>query len=236
MHTFRRLSVLSVAVLSGALVVVPSLSAQAAGAPSAKSLLAAAKTALAAENGVHIVVTTLEAKIKSSVVADIGNTSGTETYNSGTEKFTISVTPTVAYMSGSKKGLTTIMGLSSTQQQKVGTATVVMKKGTSPYTSLHSNLTANAYAQLLPTLAETKLLRTRDKSTHGYKLTWTTKATSTTPKSVTVMVVSSGAKALPISESVTSSSGTSRTTFTHWGEKVVVKKPAKTIAYSTVFG
>ncbi|MGC2486435.1 MAG: hypothetical protein WA359_09360 [Acidimicrobiales bacterium] len=227
---------LSLVALTSSLAVVPALSAQAASkSPSAASLLALTKTALSTESGVHIVVSTLNDKVKSSVVADIGTTSGTETYTSGAETFTISVTPKFAYMSGSKTGLVDIMGLSAAQQKKVGSDTVKMSKGTSQYTSFKSNLTSAAYSELLPAAKGTTLLSTRDKTTNGYQLTWTTKATSTTPKTVSVMVVSSGTKALPIRETVSTTSGSSKTTFTKWGEFVAVKVPSKTIAYSKVF-
>ena len=191
---------LSLVALIGALALGPALGARAASSPTAASLLALTKNALSSESGVHIVVTTVNNKVKSSVVADIGTTSGTETYTSGAETFTISVTPTFAYLSGSKTGLVNIMGLSAAQQKAVGTHTLKMKKGSSQYTSFHSNLTANAYSELLPATKGTSLLSKRDKATNGYQLTWTTKATSTDPKTVSVMVVSSGTKTLPLKE------------------------------------
>jgi len=43
----------------------------------------------------------------------------------------------------SPTGLTTIMGLTAAEQKKVGTRSVVMKSGTTPYTSFHSNLTTS---------------------------------------------------------------------------------------------
>ena len=113
-------------------------------------MLTLTKNALSTETGVHIVVTTVNNKVKSSVVADIGTTSGTETYTSGAETFTITVTPNFAYLSGSKTGLVNIMGLSAAEQKAVGTDTIIMKKGTSQYTTFHSNLTSGAFSQLLP--------------------------------------------------------------------------------------
>jgi hypothetical protein len=181
------------------------------------------------------VVTTLNDKVKSSVVADIGTTSGTETYTSGAETFTISVTPTYAYLSGSKTGLTTIMGLSAAQQKALGSHTLKMKKGTAQYTSFQSNLTAAAYSELLPATKGTTLLSKRDRATNGYELSWTTKATSTAPQTKAVMVISSGSKALPIKESIKTSQGSSKTSFTKWGEHVVIKVPTNTIAYSKIF-
>jgi hypothetical protein len=227
---------LSVATLCGALVVTPALVAQAATKnPTATSILSAAKAALAKETGVHIVVKTVNDKVKSSVVADIGSVSGTETYASGSETFTITVTPKDAYLSGSKKGLTTLMGLTAAEQAKVGSESIIMAKGSTPYTTFKSNLTSGAFAQLLPAAKGTSLLAKRDASTRGYQLKWTTAKTTSSPKEVSTLVISSGAKALPLKEAVVTTKGTSHTSFTKWDEAVRVRIPSKTIAYAKVF-
>jgi hypothetical protein len=227
---------LSLVALSGVLIFGPALSAQAATkSPTTASVLASATKTLDKESGVHIVVTTVDKKVDSSVVADIGTTRGTETYVSGTETFTITVTPKDAYLYGSKEGLTKLMGLSATEQSKVGGEAIVMKKGTSPYTTFHTNLTSGAFSQLLPQAKGTSLLAKRDQATKGYQLSWTTAKTSTTPKELSILTISSGAKALPLKESVTTADGSSHTAFTKWGESVQVHVPSKTIPYATVF-
>jgi hypothetical protein len=233
----RRTSLtLSLVVLSGTFMVGPALSAQAATkSPTATSLLAATKATLAKQSGVHIVVTTTDDKVKSSVVADIGTTTGTETYASGTETFTITVTPKDAYLYGSEKGLTKVMGLTAAEQKAVGSDAIVMAKGSTPYTTFKANLTSGAFTQLLPAVKGTKLLTKRDKATNGYQLTWTTAKTSTAPKEVSVMTISSGSATLPLKEAVTTTEGSSHTAFTKWGETVSVKIPSKTIPYATVF-
>jgi hypothetical protein len=227
---------LSLAALTGALIVGPALGAQAASkSPTTTSVLAATKAALAKESGVHIVVTTVNDKVKSSVVADIGSASGTETYASGSETFTITVTPKDAYLSGSKKGLTSLMGLTAAEQTKVGSESILMAKGSTPYSTFKTNLTSGAFSQLLPTAKGTTLLAKRDKATNGYQLTWTTAATSSDPKEVSTLVISSGAKELPVKESVVTAKGSSHTAFTKWGESVQVAIPSKTIPYAKVF-
>lgn len=219
-----------------ALVLGVPLAAQAAVKnPTTKSVLAAAKVALANETGVHVKVTTISGKVDSSVIADIGKTSGSETYVSGDETFTITVTPTYAYLSGSKTGLTTLMGLTAAEQKKVGSASISMKKGSTPYSTFESNLTSGAFAGLLPPAKGTTLLSKRDKATDGYQLSWTEAATSSTPKSKSVMTISSGKSALPLKESVNTSSSKSKTTFSKWGEEVKVEVPTSTVAYAKVF-
>jgi hypothetical protein len=64
---------LSFLVLSGALILAPTLGAQAATtSPTTASVLASATKSLNKETGVHIVVKTVDKKVDSSVVADIG--------------------------------------------------------------------------------------------------------------------------------------------------------------------
>ena len=168
-------------------------------------------------------------------MADIGQKSGTETFTKGAETFSITVTPTFAYLSGSATGLTKIMGLTSAEQKKVGTSAISMKVGSAPYNTFKSNLTVGALTNLLPSLKGTTLLSKRDKATNGYDLKWVTAATSEAPKSTTVLTISSGKKSLPSKELVTTSEGTSKTTFSRWGEGVQVVVPTATIPYSTVF-
>jgi hypothetical protein len=203
--------------------------------PTTKSILSATSKVLDKQVSVHVKVSSLSGKVASSVVADIGKTSGTETFKEGKESFTITVTPSYAYLSGSATGLTKIMGLTSAEQKKVGTSAISMKKGSTPYTTFKENLTTGALTKLLPVAKGTTLLSKRDKATHGYDLSWVTAASTDSPKTTTVMTISSGKKTLPIKEVVTTSEGKSKTTFTKWGESVVVVVPASTIPYDTVF-
>ncbi len=237
MHVRRPLQLSALALIATAVVGGSSLAAQAAlKGPTASSIIAAAKTSLAKETGVHIVVSTENDKVLSSVVANIGTTSGYETYKEGKETFTISVTPKYAYLSGSTTGLTKLMGLTAKEAKAVGTKSIVMKKGSSPYTTFKTNLTSAAFSQLLPAVKGTTLLAKRDTTTNGYQLTWTTAATSTAPKTTSVLVISSGSSNVPLKESVSTSAGDSHTTFTNWDKPFVVTVPSSTIAYSKVFG
>ncbi len=204
--------------------------------PTASSVLASAARALAQESSVHVTVATMNGKATTSVVADIGKKNSTETVTSGKESFTIIVTPFYAYLSGTPTGLTVLMGLTSAEQKKVGRSAIAMKKGTSAYTSFEQNLSSSALVHLLPTVTGTTLLAARDKKTKGYQLSWTTAASATQTKSSTVMVISSGRKALPVDEHVTTPVGHSTTTFTKWNESIHVTVPTSTIAYSKVVG
>jgi len=234
----RRMS-LSLLALPALSLVVAGLLPPSAGAaakhPTVSSVLLAAKTALLSENSVHVSVSTTSGKVASSVIADIGKSSGRESYRSGDESFTIAVTPTYAYLSGSKEGLIKLMDLTASEQAKVGHDAIAMKKGSTPYTTFDSNLTSSTFSNLLPKAKGTTLLTKRDAASGGYQLRWNETATSSSPASTTVITIAAGKKALPIKESVTTAEGTSKTTFTQWGENVDVKVPTSTVAYAKVF-
>jgi hypothetical protein len=229
------LAVLALPVLALGVASVASVSAGAAKRPTVASILASAKTALSSETSVHVNVVTKSGKVASSVVADIGKTSGREIYHSGNESFTITVTPSFAYLSGSKEGLIKLMDLTANEQKQVGSSAIAMKKGSSPYTTFDSNLTSGTFTKLLPLAKGTTLLSKRDAATGGYRLSWNETATSTTPASTTIITISSGTKALPLKETVTTADGTSQTTFTQWGEDIVLTPPTATVPYSKVF-
>jgi len=239
MSIFNRTSILMSSLgLASALFVFggPSVAQASVKNPTASSVITAATAVLKSEIGVHVKVSTTNGKVTTTVTAKIGTVDGTETYVSGGEKFVITVTPTYAYLSGSKTGLVTLMGLTATEQKKVGSSSVAMKKGTTPYTTFKTNLTSGTFSALLPSVKGTTLLAKRDKATNGYQLSWVTKATSSAPKSTSILTISSGKKALPIKESVITSTGHSTTAFSKWGKKVSVVTPTKTVTYAAVFG
>jgi|ERR1700691_257390 hypothetical protein len=231
----RSLQLSAFAIIATSLAGGFSLAAQATTTPTVTSIITAAKASLAKQVGVHISVSTTDDKVVSTVVADIGPTSGFETYKKGKETFTISVTPKYAFLSGSPSGLTTLMGLTSAEAKKVGKKSIEMKKGSDQYSTFKTNLTSAAFSQLLPAVKGTTLLTARDKTTNGYQLTWVTAATSTSPKETSVLVISSGSSTVPLKETVTTSSGNSHTTFTDWNQPFTVKVPTSTIAYAKVF-
>jgi hypothetical protein len=234
----RRFSLISLALgITFVLAVTPVAAQASVSNPTTKSVLTAAKTAMGKESGVHIYVTTKSGTSKSTVVVDIGATYGQETITTGKSIVNIIVTPSDAYLSGSKTGLTNIMGLTAAEQKKVGTLSIVMKAGTSPYTSFHSNLTTAVLTGILPATKGTTFKVSSD-SNKDYQLTWSVAATSTASATKSVMTISSGSKTLPIKEVITGSTGGGTTKFSKWGEHVVEQAPAKadTIAYAKVIG
>ena len=216
----------------GAVAIAPTVS-QASSKPSVSSVLAAAKKAMVGEKSVHIVVASKSGKTVNHVTADLGTSSGQENFSSGAANVVIRVTAKDAYLSGNAKGLTTLVGLTTTQQKKVGSKVIVMKAGTSPYTTFQSNLTVAAFATFLPTQKGVSLSTDSHKD---YVLTWTKPATSTTSKTTSVLTISSGKKALPLSEVVNGSTGSGTTFFSRWGKSFTVNTPPRStlVAYSSI--
>jgi hypothetical protein len=234
----RRFSILALALGATLVLAATPVVAQASVSnPTTKSVLKAAKTAVGKESGVHIHVSSTSGTSKSTVLVDIGATYGAETITSGKSVVKIIVTPTDAYLSGSKTGLTTVMGLTAAEQKKVGTLSIVMKSGTAPYKSFHANLTTSVLTGILPATTGTKFKFSSD-SNKDYQLTWNAAATSTTAATKSVMTISSGSKTLPIKEVITGTTGGGTTKFSKWGEHVVENAPtsANTIAYAKVIG
>jgi hypothetical protein len=238
MHISRRplLSALCLALGSTVFVAASPIAAQASVKnPSTASVIKATNKALLKQIGVHVAVNSTSSGTKSTVSVDIGSGYGSEKITSGKNTVTIIVTPKWAYLSGSKTGLISIMGLSAAQQKKVGTLWVSMKAATSPYESFSSNLTTSVLGHILPAAKGTKF-STDSTSKKNYQLTWKTAATSTAAATKSVLTISSGKSTLPLSETITSKSGGGSTVFSKWGEHVTETAPSSsdTIAYAKV--
>lgn len=207
-----------------------------ASSPTAAGVIASSRGALKGVRGVHLVVTTRVGHTTTVAVADIGRSAGRERYASGATRFSVEVTKKAAYLSGSPAGLKSLMGLSAAQATTVGSKWIVMKKGSQQYKDFWLNLTAKSFDAVLPSATGTRLLSGRDRATRGYRLRWSTKATSTTAASTTTLVIAASHAALPLREVVRTGRGSSTTVFSHWGERVRISAPHSTIAYATVFG
>ena len=172
------------------------------------------------------------------VVVDIGKTSGVETVSSGLKKVTITVTPSFAYLSGTASGLATIMGLTAAQVKTVGTRSISMAAGSGPYTNFARNLLSPVLLGMLPLSKGTTLKKGTHNNKVDYLLSWTTKASATTPVTKSVLTIASDKTSLPIKETIASSSGGGTTIFSNWGEKVNVQVPSASsiVTYAKVFG
>ena len=237
-HSSPRFLLTSLALGAAMTMAVPTVALASSSTPSVKSLLAQAKTSMLTVKGVHIAVVSTSGKTKNSVVVDLGTKDGRETITSGTQVVKIEVTPKDAYLSGDAGGLEKIMGLTKAEAKKLGSAVMVMKAGSTEYTSLQENLTTPILPAMLPATANKTLKVTNGSSAHSYNLDWSTAASSTALATTSILTFSVGAKTLPTSESIKSSSGVGMTTFTKWNENVNVSIPATAswVTYAQVFG
>ena len=233
----RRLRLTSLVLATIALVAATPVAAQASVKdPTASVVISTTRATIANESGVHVLFISKGSSSSIKVVADIGATSGVETITEGSDRATIKVTPTYAYLSGNAAGLISLMGLSAKEQKKVGSDVIAMKAGTTPYKNLKSSLTIPMLANMLPTAKGTTYTTKNIDATSYYQLSWTTEATSSTSTSTSVLTLSEGTAVLPIREVSSSSSGTGTTIYSRWGEHVSASVPStsRLISYSKV--
>jgi hypothetical protein len=224
-------------VLPAALVLTPVLaSTQASASTSTTSIIAAAKAALASQRSVHLAVSIVQGSNTTVEVADLGTSTGIESIISGTAKATVEVAPTFGYMDGDSSGLTSLIGLTAAQAKKLGSKWMSLKAGTAPYSDLKTAATIPAVQSLLPAAKGTTSSTESVGSTKFYVLKWIQAATSSSPKLTDELSISMGKTPLPLRETETDSGASETTTFSRWGESVVVHAPAAsaTVPYSSI--
>jgi hypothetical protein len=212
-----------------------------AGAITVGSVLKTAKAAIDEQSGAHVVsvASSSSSSDTEKVVADVGASIGSEAISQGKADLAVKVTRTYSYISGNSSGLTSIFGLTSAEAKKVGADWISWKSGTAQYSDLKADVTISSVAQVVPKTKGTKL--STDVTKHGklYVLKWTTAATSSIPKLSNTLTVMAEGTALPVEETSTASGGSKvTTTFSMWGEDVLVSAPpaTSTIAASKVTG
>lgn len=207
---------------------------QAAANPTGASILKDVSTAISKEVGVHVMLSSTSGSVATKIVADIGQSAGTETITTGVNHVIIRLDSSYSYVAGNAGGLTSIMGLTTTEQKRVGTDFISAKAGTRPYKELVPNVTMKFVSNFLPTLKGATYSTKKLKANGNYEFTWTKPATESTLKEKEVLVIAKRKQMVPLSETVTTSSGTASATFTHWGERVSVSvpPPSSVITYS----
>jgi hypothetical protein len=194
------------------------------------SVLAATKSAIVKQTGVHLVVTSASSStlVGEDLQADLGKTSGAETISEGSGKVILKVVPAYAYLSGNSTGLTKIFGMTAAQAKVVGTHWVAVKAGTSQYKDLASSLTISSVTSVLPVAKGTRLLAP-SPATGFYTLKWATAATSSTPALTNTLTISAVGAPLPFKETTTATGGAKQVVaLSKWGEHVLVSVPPAT--------
>jgi hypothetical protein len=214
--------------------------AAASGVATAASVLAATKTAIAAQAGVQVafVAHSSSSSKTEMIVADVGRTSGQETITVGTARLAVRVTRSRGYVSGNSSGLITLFGLSAGQAATAGSRWVSWKAGTTQYADLKADVTMTSVTELLPKAKGTTLSSEVTGGVTADVLTWSIPATSSTPKLTNRLAIST-AGSLPLQATSAASNGTkATTTLSDWGSPVPVRAPpaASTIPSSKVTG
>ena len=203
------------------------------------SVLAAAKAAILKQSSVHLTLTkTTGTSTSETIVSDSGTKVGNQTISAGKATAAVRVTTAYAYVSGNSSGLTTILGLSSAEAKKVGKDWISLKSGTSQFTDFRSDVEVSSVTEELPPASGTKLSTAVVGGTKVFVLSWTTAATSSTPKVSNTFTFAANGATLPIKEVATTSSGKETITYSKWNERVSVSAPpsGSTISYAKVFG
>jgi hypothetical protein len=209
--------------------VVPALLSGPASAasPTASSVISASKAAIGQQSSVHVVFAAKQGSSpQEKIVADAGKTSGKENITDGSGHVAIRVTPTDAYVSGNASGLSSILGLTASEAEKVGSRWIYWKSGTSQYSTLKADVTMSSVSGLLPKAKGTNLSTTTVGGRQLYVLKWTEAATSSAPKLSNTLQLAATGPTLPVVAVSTASGGDrASTTLSGWGDPVVVTAP-----------
>ena len=208
-------------------------------ANTATSVLAAAKSAIAQQSSVHLLLTVKPSSTSNTetVIGDLGKKNGIESVSLGKATITLKVNPTFGYVYGNSSGLTTLFGLTAVQAKKLGKNWMSFKAGSTRYSNFEAGLSISSITGVLPTSKGTKLSTEVVKGVKLYELKWTTAATSSTPKLSNSLTISAVGATLPVEVTMSASGGgLEMITFSKWGEPVVVSAPpaGTTISYSTI--
>lgn len=212
--------------------------ATAGASPSVRSLVQAARKAILSHHSVRIVSTGKDRSSRKRTgtwVIDAGLHASKQRGVAGAARVGIRLTPSYAYFSGNRDGLTTVFSMPADDLGRVGTKWVAIKRSEAQYKGFSSSVITSLPGQILPTASETKHVRLRT-TRHGgqqlYVLTWSTTVGSQKVP-VTLELPAAGAT-LPVSETKVLGSTVERSVFSHWDERLVVRPPAHTVAFSSL--
>jgi hypothetical protein len=194
------------------------------------ALVTEAGDAMLAEKGVHLVITGTRPGASDPaerIVADVGTSTGTESIASGSASAKIVVTRDAAYYAGNQAGLTTLIGLPKAAASRAGSHWVMIRKGTREYQDLAVEDTIAALpGTLLPGSSDAVTLATRTSDGHKvYVLAWSATDSGTGTTITEKLLLTAGARALPVAEITTANGYRQTARFTNWGKPVTVHPP-----------
>ncbi len=218
--------------LSSSLVDAVNASPAAKPRPTSKSILAAMKRAMAAEDSVRCVVTAYDAstKVTTTITEDAGRKRGLESLMVGEAKILFRLTPTAAFVSGNTAGLK-LLGLTSAQLKIVGKKWIFTKPSTSQYSGVDEAVTIKPLLQtvqsLLPKNSKVVMTTGRVNGQAARILKWST--ISSKKVAHLVLDVTANGPSLPIRLIKDQGKSTASLTFSNWGEPIHVLVPTSTV-------
>lgn len=203
------------------------------------SVVAATRKAILSSSAVRVTSTarsTTTHKVTETAVFDAGRRWSRQHYATGTAHVDILLTPTHAFFSGNKSGLTTMFAMPSSDVAKVGTKWVDITSSEAQYKDFSSAVLSSLPRDFLPGAGAKHLrLTTTGKGKAAlHVLTWSTSANKVT--NTYRLEVAAAGRALPVREIEVQGAVRQVTTFGHWNEHLVVRAPRHTIAYTALVG
>jgi hypothetical protein len=207
-------------------------SAALASSPPLKTILSAAQQSVDHQKSVVVKVVTKQGKkVEGRVTASIGNKVGRESIVSGPDKVKILLTTKESYIQGNSLGLQAFLGLTALQASKVGSKWIAALPGSTMFTNVQRSLDITSFRSVIPPAKGLTLSMGSVHRTAAYKLTWITKATSTTPITASSIYLAVGGNKLPLLETEQNVDGESSTSFQRWSKSIRVSAPLASDTY-----
>jgi len=211
----------------------------AAGASTSRvdALVRSTRAAILSEKGVRLSSSSIDLlthKVSETAIFDAGQNSSEQSYQTPTARLEIRVNTNGAYFSGNKVGLTSLLSVPANDVNKIGTKWVAITSKESQYKDFSSSDLATVPSDVLPSVSSEKTARLSTTSGRGKLdvLSWS--ITSNKEKEAFRLEIATGGRLLPVEETQTAGNVRQVTTFSHWGERVVVKTPTNTISFASL--
>lgn len=165
-------------------------------------------------------------------VQDVGTTQGRQLITIGTQRAEIRMIGTALYLLANRAALTQFMGFPAALATRLQDRWVSFAPADAPYGDIAASLTLDsALTEIAMSGAVTKTAAATVDGVQVVGLTGTANGGGTE----TLYVRATG-DPLPVSEKVVNQGDTLTTTFSAWGEKVVVARPSSSLSFASVAG
>ncbi len=173
-------------------------------------------------------------------VVDMDGKSSSERIHETHAHAAITVTSDGAYISGDRRGLTTLVGLSATEAKQAGARWVEISRGSKEYSDLAAENTISALpSSLVPGSSDDVTVGAKFENGRLVKtVTWRAHVENSSKDLIETLELTAGPHPLPLQETTTTSGYKQTVRFSRWGEPVTVTAPPTTnvISYGSLGG